>query len=85
MNYLLNEGYEENIKVEKGIKSKIYIKGKAYEDLSYCAGTLLLGHNSNIYKKTLKKLSAKNISNFAMPNVYAENLSNLLYKKFNKY
>ena len=85
MNYLLNEGYEDNIKVEKGIKSKIYIKGKAYEDLSYCAGTLLLGHNSNIYKKTLKKLSAKNISNFAMPNVYAENLSNLLYKKFNKY
>ena len=85
MNYLLNEGYEDNIKVEKGVKSKIYIKGKAYEDLSYCAGTLLLGHNSNIYKKTLKKLSAKNISNFAMPNVYAENLSNLLYKKFNKY
>jgi glutamate-1-semialdehyde 2,1-aminomutase len=85
MNYLLNEGYEDNIKVEKGVKSKIYIKGKAYEDLSYCAGTLLLGHNSNVYKKTLKKLSAKNISNFAMPNIYAENLSKLLYKKFNKY
>lgn len=85
MNYLLNEGYEDYIKVQKGIKSKIYIKGKAYEDLSYCAGTLLLGHNSNIYKKTLKKLSAKNISNFAMPNVYAENLSKLLHKTFNKY
>jgi len=85
MSYLLNEGYEDNIKVEKGVKSKIYIKGKAYEDLSYCAGTLLLGHNSNVYKKTLKKLSAKNISNFAMPNIYAENLSKLLYKKFNKY
>jgi glutamate-1-semialdehyde 2,1-aminomutase len=85
MNYLLNEGYENNIKVEKGVKSKIYIKGKAYEDLSYCAGTLLLGHNSTIYKKTLKKLSAKNISNFAMPNIYAEDLSKLLYKKFNKY
>lgn len=85
MGYLLNEGYESNIKVEKGIKSKIYIAGKAYEDLSYCAGTLLLGHSSNIYKKALQKLSSKNISNFAMPNIYAENLSKLLYKKFNKY
>ncbi len=85
MNYLLNEGYGNNIKVEKGLKSKIYIEGKPYEDLSYCAGTLLLGHNSNIYRKALKKLSAKNISNFAMPNVYAENLSRILYKKFDKY
>lgn len=85
MNYILNEGYEGNIKIEKGIKSKIFIKGKAYEDLSYCAGTLLLGHTSNIYRSALKKLSQKNISNFAMPNVYAENLSNILYKKFNNY
>ena len=78
---LLNEGYDKNIKVSKGLKSKIYINNKEYIDLSFCAGTLLLGHNSKIYKNSLKKLANNNVSNFAMPNVHADKMANLL-KKF---
>ena len=81
---LLNEGYDKNIKVSKGLKSKIYINNKEYIDLSFCAGTLLLGHNSKIYKNSLKKLANNNVSNFAMPNVHADKMANLLRKIFKK-
>ena len=88
MNYLLNEGYDNSIKVSKGYKSKIIINSKNYLDLSFCAGTLMLGHNSKIYRDSLKKIIKNKISNFAVPNVYAEKMSKLLnntfphYKKF---
>jgi glutamate-1-semialdehyde aminotransferase len=88
MNYLLNEGYDNNIKVSKGYKSKIIINNKNYLDLSFCAGTLILGHNSKIYKDSLNKIIKNKISNFAVPNIYAEKMSELLnntfphYKKF---
>ena len=85
MNYLLNEGYESNIKVSKALKSKIYINKKPYEDLSYGAGTLLLGHNSKIYKKILNNLKKNEISNYATPNIYAEQLSKILYNYFDAY
>ena len=85
MNYLLNEGYESNIKVSKALKSKIYINKKPYEDLSYGAGTLLLGHNSKIYKNILHNLKKNEISNYATPNIYAERLSKTLYNYFDAY
>lgn len=85
MNYLLNEGYENKLKVTRGEKSKIYIGQKPYIDLSYCAGTLILGHNSNIYKKSFKMLLDKKIGNYAIPNIYAENMSKSLYKYFKGY
>ena len=85
MNYLLNEGYESNIKVSKALKSKIYINNKPYEDLSYGAGTLLLGHNSKIYKNILHNLKKNEISNYATPNIYAERLSKTLYNYFDAY
>ena len=85
MNYLLNEGYSDKLRVTKGNKSKIYINNKSYIDLSFCAGTLILGHNSQIYQKSLKKLSNNKISNFAMPNIYAEKMSKILYKYFKSY
>ena len=69
MNYLLNEGYESNIKVSKALGSKIYIGKKPYEDLSYGAGTLLLGHNSKVYKNIINNLKSKKISNYASPNI----------------
>lgn len=84
MNNLLNEGYENSFKVSKGIKSKIFINNKKYLDLSFCAGTLLLGHNSKIYRDSLKKLSTNNISNFAMPNIHANKMSTALKKIFKK-
>ena len=55
MNYLLNEGYDNNIKVSKGFKSKITINNKNYLDLSFCAGSLILGHNSKIFKESSSK------------------------------
>ncbi len=88
MNYLLNEGYDNNIKVSKGFKSKITINNKNYLDLSFCAGSLILGHNSKIFKDSLNKIIKNKISNFAVPNIYAEKMSELLnntfphYKKF---
>ena len=85
MNYLLNEGYESNIKVSKALKSKIYINKKPFEDLSYGAGTLLLGHNSKVYKKILNNLKVNKISNYAIPNIYAERLSKILYNYFDTY
>ena len=85
MNYLLNEGYEDKIKVSKGDKSKIIIGNKSYLDLSFCAGSLILGHNSKIYKNSLKKIISSKISNFAVPNIYAEKMSGLLNKTFPHY
>ena len=36
-------------------KLDLYLsKNKAYIDLSNCAGSLILGHNSNVFKKSLK-------------------------------
>ena len=85
MSYLLNEGYESKIKVSKGNKAKITINNKDYLDLSFCAGTLILGHNSKIYKTSLKEIIKKKISNFAVPNIYAEKMSELLNKTFPYY
>ena len=46
---IMNEGYDKkDILFSKGVGSHIYIKNKKYLDLSFCAGTNLLGHNSPI-------------------------------------
>ena len=45
-----------------GEGSKIIKDGKKFLDLSFCAGSLLLGHNSKIFKKSLKEIINKNIS-----------------------
>ena len=65
-NIILNENYEDyKILFEKGEGDKIFFKKKAYIDLSHCAGSLILGHNSNVFKKSLKLYLNKKISNFA--------------------
>ena len=62
-NLILNEGYtNKKILFEGGQGSKIFFKGKKFIDLSFAAGSLLLGHNSNIYKYAIKSSLKKNIT-----------------------
>jgi len=82
-NIILNEDYKDcKILFEKGEGDKIFFKKKAYIDLSNCAGSLILGHNSNIFKKSLKSYLNKKISNFAHPNIHAINFSKNIKKYF---
>lgn len=87
-NNILNEGYKNKRFIEKGVGAFVYIKKKKYFDLSYCSGTLILGHNSKIFKNSLKDLSKKNISLYSEPNNivndFAKNLKmiNKNYEKF---
>lgn len=84
-NLILNEGYEDgNVFFEKGIGDKVYFKNKPYIDLSNCAGSLLLGHNSKIFKKSVNLyLNKRKISVFAHPNIHSINFSKNIKKIFN--
>jgi len=82
-NLILNEGYQKtNVFFEEGFKDKIIHQGKAYIDLSNCAGSLILGHNSKVYREILKKYLKINGSNFAHPNNYAVDYSKTIKKIF---
>ncbi len=84
--YILNEGYKNNSFIfERGIGSKIYIKKKEFIDLSFSAGSLILGHQSKIFAKALKKIINKKISILAAPNKQAIEYSKTLKKLFPKY
>jgi glutamate-1-semialdehyde 2,1-aminomutase len=81
MNYLFNENPNNKIKANKANGKYIYINGKKLLDLSYASGSLLLGHTSSVYKKSLNSL--KNIgSNFSLINFIVENYSLTLKKIF---
>ena len=85
-NFILNEGYQKtNVFFEEGYKDKIIHQGKAYIDLSNCAGSLILGHNSKVYKEILKKYLKINGSNFAHPNNYAVDYSKTIKKIFPRF
>jgi len=82
-NIILNEDYKDNkILFDKGEGDKIFFKNKAYIDLSNCAGSLILGHNSHVFKKSLKLYLNKKISIFAHPNIHAINFSKNIKKYF---
>ena len=82
-NLILNEGYQKtNVFFEEGYKDKIIHQGKAYIDLSNCAGSLILGHNSKVYKEIIKKYLKINGSSFAHPNNYAVDYSRTIKKIF---
>jgi glutamate-1-semialdehyde 2,1-aminomutase len=85
-NYIMNEGYDniQNL-FSSGIGSKIQINRKKFLDLSLCAGSLILGHNSKVFKDSLNEVSKSNISNFAAKNIYAYNFSQTLKKVFPGY
>ena len=87
---LFNEGYNKSsILFKQGKGSVVYCnKKKRYIDLSCGAGTMLLGHNSGIYKKSLRKYLKSDLSNFAHPNTAAVSLSKNLkkiYPQFEKF
>ena len=80
---LLNEGYKKNaLLFDRAEGSYIFEKNKKFIDMSNGAGTVFLGHNNKIFKKSLKKYLKKKFSNFAHPNKAAEELSNTLKKIF---
>ena len=56
MNFLYNENSKNKIKASKAYGKYIYIDGRKLLDLSYASGSLLLGHTSSIYKKSLNWL-----------------------------
>ena len=45
-----------------------------------CAGSILLGHNHFIYRKTIKECLNNRISNIAAPNIHAEAFSKNIKK-----
>ena len=62
-NLIINEGYLNNIDFfSGGNRSFIFLNNKKFIDLSFCNGTLLLGHNSKILRKSLKEITKQNIS-----------------------
>jgi glutamate-1-semialdehyde 2,1-aminomutase len=82
-NIILNEYYKDNkVFFDKGEGDKIFFKNKAYVDLSNCSGSLILGHNSNVFKKSLKLFLNKKISIFGHPNTHAINFSKNIKKFF---
>ena len=81
MAHLINEGYaNSSTLISYGNGSNVFINKKRYLDLSFCAGTYLLGHNSKTFQKAIIDLKNKKISNFASPNVHAENFGKTLKK-----
>lgn len=80
---LYNEGYNKKATLfDKGKGSIVFSNKKKFIDLSCGAGTMLLGHNSKIYKQSLKRYLQSDLSNFAHPNVAAVSLSKNLKKIF---
>jgi len=81
---ILNEGYQsKSLFFSYGKGDQIFTKDKkSFYDLSYCAGTLILGHNSKIFQKSLSVSKKKNLSLFAHPNIHATEFSKTLKKFF---
>ena len=50
-NQSFNEGYDSDFILIGGQNSKVFSKKEIYEDLSFGAGSLILGHNNIIQKK----------------------------------
>ena len=82
-NLVFNEGYQGSQNIfEKGKDDQVTINGKKFIDLSNCAGSIVLGHNSIFFKKKIKNYLDKNFSNFAHPNIHAINFSENIKKIF---
>ena len=84
MNFLYNENSKNKIKATKANGKYIYIENKKLLDLSYASGSLLLGHTSAIYKKSLNTLKSVG-SNYSLINTYVEKFSVILKKIFPEY
>ena len=82
-NNVFNERYNSKYFVKKSEGPFIYLGKRKYYDLSYGSGTLILGHNSKILKKSLNDVTKNKISLYSEPNIYA-NLFAKSLKKLNK-
>lgn len=78
--YILNEGYNNQNLISHSSGAHIYFGNKKYLDLSNCAGSQILGHNNLIIKSCLKELYKKKISNYANPNIQADEFGRTLKK-----
>ena len=84
-NQSFNEGYDSDFILIGGQNSKVFSKKEIYEDLSFGAGSLILGHNNIIQKKCFNIFKKKKMSLLAHPNLQAANFSNLLGRIFKEY
>ena len=84
-NHSLNEGYDQKLFLKGGNGSKVFSSKKIYQDLSFGAGSLILGHSNIIQQKCFNLFKKKKISLLAHPNLQANNFSNLLSKIFKEY
>lgn len=81
---ILNEGYNSSKNLFKSGKGALIkgINNKSYIDLTCGSGTILLGHNNEVFQKSIKKFVQKDYSNFALPNIHAQRFSSNLKKIF---
>ncbi len=84
-NIILNEGYDQKNIFDYANKSYIYKGRKKYIDLSYGAGTLILGNQSKIFVNSIKQILSKKASIIGTPNQEAVKYSKLLKKIFPRY
>ena len=82
-NNVFNERYNGKYFVKKSEGPFIHLGKRKYYDLSYGSGTLILGHNSKILKKSLNDVNKNKISLYSEPNIYASLFAKSL-KKLNK-
>ena len=79
---IFNEGYR-NTKIffKKASGTAIFDKKNIkYLDLTSAGGTSLLGHNNKIFKKSIKNFLTNKYSNFALPNIHANQFSQNLIR-----
>ena len=80
---ILNEGYKKGSPLfEKAKNDKIFLKKKKLIDLSHCSGSLLFGHNSKVFVKSLRRYLQNKISIFSHPNLHADKFSKLIKSYF---
>jgi glutamate-1-semialdehyde 2,1-aminomutase len=77
-----NEGYNKsNNFFVRGYKNVILDKNhNKFIDLTSSGGTLLLGHNNDVLKKSILSFVKNKFSNFALPNDHARNLTKNINK-----
>ena len=84
--HIMNEGYEKKGHFfNSGKGSNIFLNKRKMLDLSLCAGSLILGHNSEVFKNAMKNVLNNNISNFAAKNTFAVDFSKTLKRVYPKY
>lgn len=87
---VFNEGYSKSRNFfSKGYRNIIVDNNNNnFIDLTSSGGTSLLGHNNDVFKKSIKNFLKNDYSNFALPNEHARKLSKNIKKilpQFNKF